>query len=104
MADMTLTEMKLLRGYIIYILNGKYPHHVQRILLDHALKHLQQWKGDRETLSEIVFLRQIGFLEWEKTPDPEDPETMLYSYCLTAEGRKLAIGQIVHPDVSMIKR
>lgn len=100
---LTRNEQRLLRGYLLYIIRSKYPHHISRELLDESLKTMQQWHGDRETLTEIVYMRDLGFLTWEKKPNPHKVGDYVYSYVLTPEGRTIADGYAIHPDVALFK-
>jgi hypothetical protein len=90
---LSVLERKILRGKIISILEGAYPHHVERDILDAALDQLNFWKGEEATLAETVYLKQRGYLDWEKDPDPADPRGEKYRYVLTAHGHELATGE-----------
>jgi hypothetical protein len=97
--QLSLGEKKILRGKILQILAADYPHHIERDILDATLQQRNFYKGPEATLREIVFLKQKGFLTWETNPDDNQPGMLVYQYCLTAEGYKLASGDMQDDDV-----
>lgn len=90
---LSILERKILRGKIVSVLEGAYPHHVERDILEATLDQLNFWKGSEATLAEVVYLQQRGYVMWEKEPDPADPRGEKYQYVLTATGHELAAGE-----------
>ncbi len=96
---LTLLEQRILRGKLLSLLDGAYPHHVDRDILDGALDQLNFWKGDTATLQEIVWLEQSGYLTWETEPDSQRPRENTYVYQLTAKGHSLVSRAISDPEI-----